>query len=185
MLIDTNVAALVRKAKLGDEEAFASLARRFLKATYAVALSIVGRQADAEDVSQDAFVTALSRIDTCRQEERFPGWLMQIVRNRAKNHLASRRLRDVPKKQVQDIREAGESPEKHVDTKKQLTSALMLLSPIQREIVLLHELENWSHSEIAEVTNITEGMSRQHLFTARRTLKERLVHFSTEEGQNV
>ena len=184
MQTHTKVASLVKRAKLGDEEAFALLARRFLKATYAVALSIVGRPADAEDVSQDAFVTALSRIDTCRKEERFAGWLMQIVRNRAKNHLASRRFRDVPSEPVRDIRSANGNPENRVDTKRQLLSALRLLTPIQREVVLLHELEAWSHTEIAAATDISEGMSRQHLFNARQVLKESLGSVLMKEGSD-
>ena len=57
--------------------------RRHLRAAYAVALAVLGRPADADDVAQDAFIAALERIDDCRDPARFSGWLIKIVRNRA------------------------------------------------------------------------------------------------------
>ena len=50
---------------------------------YAIALAVLGRPADADDVAQDAFVAALERIRDCREPARFSGWLVRIVRNRA------------------------------------------------------------------------------------------------------
>ena len=62
-------------------------AGRYLRACRAVALAVTGSAADADDVCQDAFVAAMERIDDCREPARFGGWLLQIVRNRARNHL--------------------------------------------------------------------------------------------------
>ena len=78
-------AGLVRRARAGDGEAFGALVDRYMRAAYAVALSVTGSHEDAEDASQEAFMVALERLEDCRRPERFAGWLMTIVRNRSRN----------------------------------------------------------------------------------------------------
>jgi RNA polymerase sigma-70 factor (ECF subfamily) len=57
----------------------------------------------------------------------------------------------------------------------QLVAALDILSPVQREVVLLHDIEEWTHAEIASSLEMSEVMSRQHLFNARRALRKALA----------
>ena len=83
---------LVERAREGDPEAFDVLVRRHLGSAYAVAVSVVLEPADAEDVCQDAFLTALEQLDRC-QPERFAGWLLTIVRNRAISWQRRRKVR--------------------------------------------------------------------------------------------
>jgi RNA polymerase sigma-70 factor, ECF subfamily len=85
---------LVARARLGEAAAFEALVRRYLRPAYAVALSVVLSPADAEDVAQESLVKAFGELDQCRQPERFAGWLLQGVRNRARNLLAWRRVRE-------------------------------------------------------------------------------------------
>src|SRR5688500_3546073 len=87
---------LVRRARAGDAGAFEQLVRRHLRAAYSVALGVTNDPADAEDVAQDAFIAALERLDECRDPDRFSGWLLRIVRNRALNL-----------KRAQSVRAAG------------------------------------------------------------------------------
>jgi RNA polymerase sigma-70 factor (ECF subfamily) len=170
----TSTAEQVRRARRGEARAFDELARAFLRPAYAVALAIVGRPTDAEDVAQEALVAALERIDTCRDPDRFGAWLLQGVRNRARNWLAHRRLADVPPADV-EVTDAGHAGEgERGALRRQLAAALEAVSPVQREIVLLHDLEGWTHAEIAAALEISEVSSRQHLFVARRTLRSRL-----------
>jgi RNA polymerase sigma-70 factor, ECF subfamily len=172
-----NVADLVRRAKRGDATAFDELARTHLRAAYAVALAVLGRPADADDISQDAFVAALERIDECREPARFSGWLIRIVRNRALNALEKRKVRD-----ADELSEHASDPQLgDVALRGQLLKALHTLSPIQREIVLLHDLDGWSHAELAETLGISEVNCRQHLFTARRALRVELSALAPEE----
>jgi RNA polymerase sigma-70 factor (ECF subfamily) len=170
-----STAELVRRAVDGDARAFDALARTFLRPAYAVALAVVGRPADAEDVAQEAVVTALERIDTCRQPERFGPWLLQSVRNRARNWLEHRKLADVPATDVEvgDPAPAGDG--ERGATRRQLLRALDAVTPVQREVVLLHDLEGWTHAEIAAALDLSEVSSRQHLFNARRALRARLA----------
>lgn len=172
MLSSAEVAALVRDAQAGDARAFTSLARVFSRAVYAVALAHLGRPADAEDIAQDALLVALAQISTCREPERFGAWLVQIARNRARNALARRRHADVPTDEPGEIAHHGD--QERVVLKRALVAALDALSPVQREIVLLHDLDGWSHAEIGLALELTEEASRQHLSRARRALRDRL-----------
>jgi RNA polymerase sigma-70 factor (ECF subfamily) len=182
VLADDVTAALVLRAQRGDRDAFADLVRAFLRPAYSVALAVIGRPADAEDVAQDAFLVAMERIDTCREPRHFAGWLLQIVRNRARNGLLSRRLRDVPAQSDQP-EQIGHAPLPDSSVfRSQLLGALDMLSPVRREIVLLHDLEGWTHPEIAGALGVSELMSRQHLFLAHRVLREQLGGQVAEVG---
>lgn len=166
----------VERARRGDAAAYDALVRRHYRAAYAVALAVVGNRMDAEDVCQDAFLRALQRLDKLQKPERFAAWLLQIVRNRARNFRSYRRVRSArpleESSAAADEDPAREAERQHL--RRELESALSGLSEIQREVVLLHDLEGWKHREIAEALGLSEGMSRQHLMGARRLLRERL-----------
>jgi len=168
---ESTVAELVTRAKRGDVSAFDQLVRRHLRAAYAVALAVLGRPADADDVAQDAFIAALERIDDCREPARFSGWLIKIVRNRALNALAKRRLRDAD--ELTERSSIADAPT-DIALRRHLLAALATLTPVQREIVLLHDLDGWSHTELADALGLSEVNCRQHLFTARRALRTEL-----------
>jgi RNA polymerase sigma-70 factor (ECF subfamily) len=168
-------AELVDRARRGEAEATTTLVRAYLRPAYSVALAIVGRPADAEDVAQEALVTAFERIHTCREPSRFAGWLLQIVRNRARNLLDWRRLHDVHPEPDHVPEPSVEARVEQVGMRKRLLDALAQLPPVQRETVLLHDLEGWTHAEIAAALKMSEVMSRQHLFQARQVLRTKLV----------
>ena len=173
-LIGNDTASLVIRAQRGDRNSFATLTRTYLRAAYAVALSILGRPSDAEDIAQDALLLAFERLDSCREPERFAGWLLQIVRNQARNALVSRRLRDVPADVTSEEPCSELPPPDSSIHRSQLLLALSRLTSIRREVVLLHDLEGWTHAEIAGALRISELTSRQHLFLARRELRKQL-----------
>jgi len=172
---DPPTADLVVRAQRGEARAFEALAREHLRAAYSIALAVVGRPADAEDVAQNALLIAFERIDTCRQPERFSGWLVRIVRNQAKNWLSRRKLRESPAQdRTEEQRDDAAGPEVAL-SRGRLVQALGQISQVQREIVLLHDLEGWTHAEIAAALDISEVMSRQHLFQARQKLRVQLA----------
>ncbi len=165
--------ALVRRARGGDERAYGTLVRRYMRSAYAVAMSVTGRHEDAEDAAQESFLVALERLEECRSPERFGGWLMTIVRNRSRNLVRRESLRDADP--VPDgASSRTPTPDRvteRVELREQLQEALDLLPPIQREIVLLHDLEGWKHREIAERLEIPSGTVRSHLHFARKALR--------------
>ena len=181
MLPHDESADLVHRAQRGEAKAFTSLVQAFLRPAYSIALSVVGRPADAEDIAQEAFLKAFQSLDTCREPERFAAWLFQIVRNRARNLLDSRRLRDVAPEGAR-ILEFVTLPPETAGMRESLLSALADLDIEKREVVLLHDLENWTHHEIAEALNISEVSSRQRLFQARQILRVKLCGERTQDG---
>ena len=186
MLSQPVVADLVHQALRGQPEAFTALVRAFLRPAYSVALSVLGRPTDAEDVAQDAFMKAFASLETCREPEHFAAWFFQIVRNRARNLLDSRRLRDVAAETPDEgkVLEFSNPAPEAAGMRQALLDALNDLDPQKREVVLLHDLENWTHGEIAQALDISEVHSRQHLFRARQILCARLdgdLHKQTEE----
>jgi len=168
---DDALTVLVTRAQRGEPAAFEALARRFLRPAYAVALPIVKRPSDAEDVAQEALIIACERVGTCREPARFAAWLFQIVRNHARNWLARRRLRDVgAEPAAAEQPDTGPAPDAHA-FRSQLLAALEELGEAQQQVVLLHDLDGWTHQEIADALGISVVMSRQHLFQARQRLR--------------
>ena len=169
-------ADLVARCLRGDADAFDVLVRRYYRTAFAVALGVLGNRQDAEDVVQDAFVKAIDRLEDCREPAKFVQWMLVIVRNRALSHRTYRKIRETSEL-LPEIAEADDSP--FVDAARSeladtLQSALATLSKVQREIVLLHDMDGWTHKDIADSLGITEIRSRQHLFVARKLLRERL-----------
>jgi RNA polymerase sigma-70 factor, ECF subfamily len=175
LVTDDETAALVVRAQSGEPAAADELVRRFLRVAYSVALAVMVRPVDAEDIAQDAMLVALEQLRSCRNPRAFKGWLLQIVRNRALNAVDKRRVRDLHalREQPESIAE-GARPEL-VGQRERLLAALASIPLAQRQVVLLHDLEEWTHAEVAEVVGISEVMSRQLLFQARRTLRDTLA----------
>lgn len=165
--------ALVARARRGDEIAFEALVRRYIRAARALARSIVGTANDAQDVVQDAFLSALEELESCRDDARFGGWLLKIVQNRARNLVVARGRRPVAPLEAAELVAAPDAAI-DVDERERLMRALESLSDIRRTIVVLHEVEGMSHEELAEMLDISVIASRQHLFQARKALRHSL-----------
>ena len=177
-------AALVARARGGDGGAFETLVRRHLRSAYAVALAQLGEEADAHDAVQDAFVAALQRIEECRQPDQFGGWLLSIVRNRARDHRRYRAVRDALPLEAADEVAHRASPlhdAENAELRRDLLGAMETLTELQREVILLYDFEGWSHREIGGRLGISDGSARVHLFNARRALRERLTARHGEE----
>jgi RNA polymerase sigma-70 factor, ECF subfamily len=176
-------ANLVRRALAGDARAFSELVARYQRAAYLVAYGVTRRHEDAEDVAQEAFLVALERLEECREPDRFAGWFTTIVKNRARNLLRREQLREgepipfhAPSAQPGPERNA-----ERAELRGRLSRALDELSPLQREVVLLHDLEGWKHREIAERLEMPSGTVRSHLHFARRRLRD-LLGTASEPG---
>ena len=174
MTTEASDAALVQGVRRGSREAAAALAERHLRGCRVVALAIVGEIAAAEDVCQDGFVYAMAHIDDCRDPARFGAWLRQIVRSQARNHLrAEKRDRVVPLASVAEpVGTASPARDAELaEIRERLLAALGTLPEDRREVVLLHDLEGWTHREIAERMALPPGTVRSHLHLARKALR--------------
>ena len=159
----------VLAARDGDRDAQAALVQVFLRPAYAVALGVLRNVADAEDVAQEALLVALGALDQCRDPARFAAWLLQLVRHRALNHIHQRDNRARLLRKLPIAPDVAPAP---LAARQRLLAALEVLNPAQREVVLLHDLQDWTHAEIAAALDISETMSRQHLFVARRAMRK-------------
>lgn len=184
--LDATDATLVSRTRGGDSAAFETLVRRHYRAAYAVALAHTAHHADAEDVCHDAFIRAARHLGECRQPDRFVQWLCAIVRNHARNAVSKGIVRQAAAlEQVTVPSEANPARDlERAELRERLTRALSTLSPVQREVVLLHDLDGWEHDDIATVIGTSSGMSRQHLFKARKRLREALGAFNSSEYFN-
>jgi RNA polymerase sigma-70 factor, ECF subfamily len=177
-------ARLVELARDGGADAFSELVRRHLRSAYLAALAVLVHPQDAEDAAQDAVITALERIEQCRQPEHFGSWLRQIARNRARNVRRSRNLRRVLTLGSALQVPGNENPDRDLrlsGIRNDLLDGLGQVTEVQREVVLLHDLEGWRHREIAEELGLPEGTVRSHLFHARKALRRLLSRELTME----
>jgi RNA polymerase sigma-70 factor (ECF subfamily) len=178
-------ADLVVRSRAGDAQAFSEIVRRYRRAAYLVAWGITGSHEDAEDAAQESFLVAMDRLDECREPARFAGWFMTIVRNRAKNLLRREKVRE--SETITPALASGDpGPERVTEQKllrERLQDALRGLPPVQREVVLLHDLEGWKHREIAERLGMPSGTVRSHLHFARKALRDRLGDLGGPGGE--
>jgi RNA polymerase sigma-70 factor, ECF subfamily len=177
---------LVRSARRGDAAAFEELVRLHLRAAYGVAYAVTNDPTDAEDVTQDAFIVALERLDECKDPDRFSGWLLRIVRNRALNLRRAQAVRVA--KPLDDAVDAPSLSNPDADVsrallREELSAAMEELTETQRQVVVLHDLEGYRHREIGELLGISEGASRFHLSTARAALRGLLT--DREKGERL
>jgi RNA polymerase sigma-70 factor (ECF subfamily) len=177
-------AELVGRIRSGDAAAFEMLMRRHFRMVFLVAFAHLQDRTEAEDVCQEAFIRCWERIAECRDPARVGAWIATITRNMAHNRrafLGVRRAQPleaasrVPSSDRSDIRWERNA------LRARLASALRSLRPVQREVVLLHDLEGWKHDEVAERLGISTTMSRRHLSDARRQLREVLGDMETLE----
>jgi len=178
-------AELVRRSREGDSGAFGMLVDRYARAAYSVAYSVTGRHEDAEDAAQESFLVALQRIEECRKPDRFGAWLMTIVRNRSRNLVRREVLRDTDPIPV-TAGSKNPTPDEWTEQsqlRQQLEGALAELPEVQRQIVLLHDMEGWKHREIADRLGLPSGTVRSHLHFARKALRTTLGEMIERENE--
>lgn len=176
-MIEESDAQLVAGVRRGQRDAAAALAGRYLRPARAVALSILRDMDGAEDVCQDAFVYAMERIDDCRHPDRFGAWLMQIVRNRCRNRIRDSKDDVTTSVDSHPLTSGLAGPDHEAERAEIRARILAALGQIPEEratVVLLHDLEGWTHREIAERLDIPAGTVRSHLHHARIRLRDLL-----------
>jgi RNA polymerase sigma-70 factor (ECF subfamily) len=173
---------LVGSCLQGSQEAYGVLVTRYMRPAYLVALSVTGNPQDAEDVAQEAFLVAMKRLEDNRDPDRFGGWFLTIVRNRAKNLLRRERVRR-SEELTPDLSPGKGGPEADLrrgEIRGRVGAALAGLSEVRREVLLLHDLEGWKHREIGDKLGLPDGTVRSHLHFARKYARDRLMSLEGE-----
>ncbi|HEX3236494.1 MAG TPA: RNA polymerase sigma factor [Gemmatimonadales bacterium] len=161
---------VVRRAQQGDVEAFEGLYRAHSAAIYALCRRMVGTDREALDLVQDIFVRAWERLTTFRGQSSLATWLHRLGVNVVLEHLRSAK-RDASRFiEGDDTTFGGRSPAGQVDARIDLHAALVRLPGGARAVFVLHDIEGYSHEEIAQMTGIAPGTARAQLWRARRAL---------------
>jgi RNA polymerase sigma factor (sigma-70 family) len=156
----------------GDEASFRELYRRHTPRLYQFVLRIMGGgEADAEDVVQEAWIRAVERLDGFRWEAAFSTWLTGIGLNVARGILRRRGRWEAPADP--DRPEPWCPPPRQAD-RIDLERAIALLPAGYRAVLVLHDVEGFTHEEIGEQLGIAPGTSKSQLSHARRAVRRLL-----------
>ncbi|MBA3671953.1 MAG: sigma-70 family RNA polymerase sigma factor [Gemmatimonadaceae bacterium] len=165
--------AIVIAAQAGSGDAFSALVRLHQRRAYAVTRAIVLSHEDAEDAVQEGFLHAHRALDRFRTDQPFGAWLYRIMANAALDLVRRRKVRDtdeLPESVALPFRDPAESGE----LRERLQSALAKLSARQRAVIVMHDVEGFTHGEIGVALGIPDGTARSDLHHARATLRRLL-----------
>lgn len=168
---------LVNRCKQGDDRAFHELYKLYSRAMFNICVRMMNSREEAEDLLQDAFVSAFKNIDYYREESTFGSWLKRIVINKCINA--------INKKSV-ELAELNESITKEEELEDEgsgdllyeelsvdgIKHAIAKLSTGYRTVLTLYLLEGYDHLEIAEILGISESTSKTQYLRAKKRLRE-------------
>ncbi|MFN2432670.1 MAG: RNA polymerase sigma factor [Gemmatimonadota bacterium] len=172
---------LVRAALAGSERAFRTLVERYQRGVLSLVARIVGNREDAEDVAQEAFVKAFTKLDTFDPAYKFSNWLFKIAHNTALDALRKRGSEPAPApsddaeadplERIADPRApAPDESAELAEFRTDVEAALGRLRPEYRAVVVLRHLEGRAYEDIADILELPLGTVKTFLFRARREL---------------
>ena len=168
-------ATLVARAREGDLRAFEALVGRYQRRIYQLAWRMTSSSGDAEDVTQEVFLTLWRRLPELREDAAVVGWLYRTATNRCLNILRSRRPTTEVDEATVPSQDASDDPERRAESSEQmeaLAAALARLPATQRAVWLLREVHGRSYDEIADLVDTTPQSVRGRLARARVQLAE-------------
>jgi RNA polymerase sigma-70 factor, ECF subfamily len=183
-------AEAIERAKQGDAEAFEVLYNLHKRRVYSLCLRMTANSAEAEDLTQEAFLQLFRKISTFRGESAFSTWLHRMSVNVVLMRLRKKGLPVVP---LEDTLETeDEAPKKELGAvdpalagsvdRLQLQRAVEALPPGYRSIFVLHDVEGYEHNEIAELVGCSIGNSKSQLHKARMKLRDLLKTSRAEKA---
>lgn len=182
-------AALIARVLAGDSNAFYELVRPHERSIYTAAYSILGNEADAEEVSQEAVLKAYTHLARFRAEAKFSTWIVQITLNEARMKLRKDRRKlyeslddtredqdgEYVPKDYADWREIPSETLQQNELRQALARAMASLSPKYREVFVLRDVQMLSIAETAKMLGITESSVKTRLLRARLQMRDALA----------
>lgn len=182
-------AALIARVLAGDSNAFYDLVRPHERSIYTAAYSVLGNEADAEEVSQEAVLKAYTHLARFRAEAKFSTWIVQITLNEARMKLRKDRRKlyeslddpredqegDYVPKDFADWREIPSEALQQKELRQALARALASLAPKYREVFVLRDVQKLSIAETAKMLGITESSVKTRLLRARLQMRDALA----------
>ena len=189
---ETTDAELVRRAQAGELEAFEALTSRHEQRIYALAMRMLRQEHDAEDVTQQTFLSVLENLDGFRGEASFSTWLLRIASHAALKIIRKRKglntvsleeamensgnFNSIPHPEfIADWRQSPELLVQQNEVRRLLDEALTRLDEKHRLVFLLRDVEGLSVRETANTLDLSEANVKVRLLRARLQLREQLT----------
>jgi RNA polymerase sigma-70 factor, ECF subfamily len=173
---------LVRRAQRGEEAASHALYRRYAPRVFAVVRRLAGDDALAEDWAQEAWIRAFRALPSFRGEAAFSTWLHRVAINSALQGRRTRARHHDRESPLTVEPEAGRA--EPTVLRVTLDRALARLPDGMRQVLVLHDVEGFTHEEIGALLGIATGTSKSQLFKARAKMREILGTFDhSSEGR--
>ena len=168
-----NEAQLIRKACDGDGRAVRALYERYAPRVYAVVRRIAGDDDLAQDYAQEAWIRAIRALPTFRGDARFSTWLHRIAVNAALQ--AARKAQTRSKRRTEMPEQVPVGPARSdALLEERLEEAMDRLPEGMRRVLILHDVEGYTHEEIGEALGVASGTSKSQLSKARAKMREML-----------
>jgi len=184
MPTNQNIELLVQQCKTGNQNAQLEVYNRYYKAMYNTAYRIVKDSFEAEDIMQDSFLTAFTKLESLKDTVTFGSWLKRIVTNNSIYHYKKNskyeevHLDDILYK-VED-NDGVTSDYEFTNLKaKQVLETMKSLKNSYRVSLTLHLIEGYDYEEISDIMNITYANCRTTISRAKESLRQKL-QFVTE-----
>jgi RNA polymerase sigma-70 factor (ECF subfamily) len=166
---------LVERAKGGDQVAFKRLYDANVDRIYRLTYRMAGSDDLARDFTQETFLRAWQRLDQFRGDAAFSTWLHSIAVSVSLNGIRKADRHRKRERSLEDAAHVGRTrTEVEPDVRERLQVAVDALPEMYRTVFLMHDLEGYSHGEIAETLGVAEGTSKARLFRARARLRASL-----------
>jgi F-type H+-transporting ATPase subunit beta len=166
----------VAAAQNGDKEAFSEIVKRFQDMAYGIAYTMLGDTGLAQDAAQEAFIAAYLNLAALREPAAFPGWFRRVVIKHSDRERRGRKP-SYPFDESTELSTTAPDPMRTLEAsenRNQIHKAIAELPAIQKQIITLFYLRDYSQKEIEDFLELPVGSIKKHLFTARKKLKGRL-----------
>ncbi len=182
---------LVRRLKQHDERAFREMVLTHQQQIYNIVFRMLNNTQEAEDLTQEVFVTVFKSIESFRGDSKLSTWLYRIAVNHCKNRFkylsrraynATRSLDDVQEREKSDVPLHGEvsRPDKVLEGRRleaTIQREIANLDEDHRALIVLRDIQGLSYDEIGTITGLPAGTVKSRLHRARMALKDRLEKF--------
>ncbi len=170
---------LVRKILNGDQRAFETLLDQYEKRVYRLALRFTGTASDAEDVTQNIFLGIYRGLANFRGNSSLNTWVYRIAMNHCMEFQRKRKIDNLPLEEelalvATDWREDPEQAAGKNELADRLEQAISKLSPLHREVIILHELQGLTYVEVSDILKVPVGTVKSRLSNAFKHLRELL-----------
>lgn len=166
-------ADVIERCKAGDSYAYSELYKLYSRAMFNVCYRITNDQYDAEDVLQEAFVSAFKNLNSYKADATFGAWLKRIVINKSISFIKKRKmvLAETQDEPLIDGDEYNDSTIEYKDVER-IKRALEQLPDGYRLVFSLYLIEGYDHAEIADIMGISESTSKSQFNRSKKKIRE-------------